>query len=56
MRPGSAVLVQYGADGVYSQGPLAFEGSGTATEPIRFVGENSVSGSRACEPEQQPNQ
>jgi hypothetical protein len=42
MRPGSAVLVQYGADGVYSQGPLTFEGSGTAAEPIRFVGENGV--------------
>ena len=30
MRPGSLVLVQYGADGVYSQGALTFKGSGTA--------------------------
>jgi hypothetical protein len=42
MRPGSSVLLQYGADGVYSQAALSFEGSGTATEPIRFVGENDV--------------
>ena len=42
MRPGSAVLLQYGADGVYSQGALTFAGSGTPTEPIRFVGENGV--------------
>jgi hypothetical protein len=41
MRPGSIVLLQQGSDGVYSQGPLTFEGSGTANEPIRFIGENS---------------
>jgi hypothetical protein len=42
MRPGSLVFVQYGADGVYSQAALTFEGSGTAGEPIRFIGENGV--------------
>ena len=42
MRPGSAVLVQFGSDGVYSQAALTFAGSGTAQEPIRFVGENGV--------------
>jgi hypothetical protein len=42
MRPGSIVLLQHGSDGVYSQGPLTFEGSGTAEEPIRFIGENNV--------------
>jgi hypothetical protein len=42
MRPGSVVLVQYGNDGVYSQGPLTFNGSGTAEEPIRFIGESGV--------------
>ena len=42
MRPGSAVLVQFGSDGVYSQAALTFAGSGTAQEPIRFIGENGV--------------
>lgn len=42
MRPGSTVLVQYGTDGVYSQGALTFEGSGTAESPIKFIGENRV--------------
>ena len=49
MRPGSLVLVQHGADGVYSQAALTFNGSGTAAEPIRFIGENGVrlTGTRA---------
>ena len=49
MRPGSLVLLQRGADGVYSQAALTFEGSGTAGEPIRFIGENGVrlTGTRA---------
>jgi hypothetical protein len=42
MRPGSAVLVQFGSDGIYSQAALTFAGSGTAEEPIRFVGEDGV--------------
>lgn len=42
MRPGSIVLLQYGGDGVYSQNTLTFGGSGTATEPIRFIGEENV--------------
>jgi hypothetical protein len=42
MRPGSIVLLQNGADGVYSQGALTFGGNGTAAEPIRFIGENGV--------------
>jgi hypothetical protein len=42
LRPGSAVLVQFGSDGIYSQGPLTFAGSGTANDPIKFIGENGV--------------
>jgi hypothetical protein len=42
MRPGSTVLVQRGSDGVYSQASLTFEGSGTAQEPITFIGEDGV--------------
>jgi hypothetical protein len=42
MRPGSVVLLQFGSSGVYSTGPLNFDGSGTASEPIRFIGENGV--------------
>ena len=42
MRPGSVVLLEYGADGVYSQAALTFAGSGTAAEPIRFVGADGV--------------
>jgi hypothetical protein len=42
MPPGSVVLVQYGADGVYSQGALNFAGSGSAGNPIMFIGENGV--------------
>ena len=55
MRPGSLVLVQYGADGVYSQAALTFDGSGTAGEPIRFIGENGVrlTGTRARRPASQ---
>ena len=49
VRPGSLVLVQHGADGVYSQAALTFDGSGMAAEPIRFIGENGVrlTGTRA---------
>ena len=52
MRPGSLVLLQRGADGVYSQAALTFDGSGTAGEPIRFIGENGVrlTGTRARAP------
>ena len=52
MRPGSSVLLQRGADGVYSQAALTFAGSGTAEEPIRFIGENGVrlTGTRARAP------
>ena len=52
MRPGSIVLLQRGADGVYSQAALTFAGSGTAEEPIRFIGENGVrlTGTRARAP------
>jgi len=42
MRPGSSVLVQHGADGIYSQAALIFEGSGAADNPIRFVAEDGV--------------
>ena len=42
MRPGSVVLLQHGTDGVYSQATLTLDGSGTAEEPIRFIGENGV--------------
>jgi hypothetical protein len=42
MPPGSTVLVQYGADGIYSQASLVFAGSGAAGNPIKFVGENGV--------------
>jgi hypothetical protein len=42
MPPGSTVLVRYGTDGVYSQGPLTFEGSGRADQPIKFIGEDRV--------------
>jgi hypothetical protein len=42
LRPGSVVQVQYGADGIYSQAALTFNGSGTAAEPIRFIGEPGV--------------
>ena len=42
MPPGSTVLVQHGADGVYSQAGLTFAGSGTAGNPIKFVGEHGV--------------
>ena len=33
MPPGSTVLVQYGADGIYSQPALTFDGSGAAGQP-----------------------
>ena len=42
MRPGSVVLLQHGIDGVYSQATLTLDGSGTADDPIRFIGENLV--------------
>ena len=42
MPPGSNVLVQFGADGIYSQPPLTFDGSGAAGRPIKFIGENGV--------------
>ncbi len=42
MPPGSTVLVQRGADGIYSQGPLAFDGNGRADEPIKFIGQDGV--------------
>jgi hypothetical protein len=42
MRPGSTVLLQRGADGIYSQGPLAFDGNGRAEEPIKFIGQDGV--------------
>ena len=42
MPPGSTVLVRRGADGIYSQPPLTFEGSGAAGHPIKFIGENGV--------------
>ncbi len=42
MPPGSNVLVQFGADGIYSQPPLTFDGSGAAGNPIKFIGENGV--------------
>jgi hypothetical protein len=42
MPPGSTVLVQHGADGIYSQAGLTFAGSGTAGNPIKFVGERGV--------------
>ena len=42
MPPGSTVLVQYGADGIYSQPSLTFTGSGAAGKPIKFIGENGV--------------
>ena len=42
MPPGSTVLVQYGADGLYSQPALTFDGSGAAGNPIKFIGENGV--------------
>ena len=49
MPPGSTVLVQRGADGIYSQAALTFTGSGAAGNPIKFIGENGVriTGSRA---------
>ena len=42
MPPGSTVLVQRGADGIYSQAALTFTGSGAAGNPIKFIGENGV--------------
>jgi hypothetical protein len=42
MPPGSTVLLQRGADGIYSQGSLNFAGSGAAGNPIKFIGENGV--------------
>ena len=42
MPPGSTVLVQRGADGIYSQAALTFAGSGAAGNPIKFIGENGV--------------
>ena len=42
MPPGSTVLIQRGADGIYSQGSLTFAGSGAAGNPIKFIGENGV--------------
>ena len=42
MGPGSTVLVQRGADGIYSQAPLTLAGSGTADKPIKFIGERGV--------------
>ena len=42
MPPGSTVLVQCGADGIYSQPALTFTGSGAAGKPIKFIGENGV--------------
>jgi hypothetical protein len=42
MPPGSTVLVRYGVDGIYSQGPLTFAGSGRAEAPIKFIGEDRV--------------
>ena len=42
MPPGSTVLVRRGADGIYSQPSLTFEGSGAAGHPIKFIGENGV--------------
>ena len=42
MPPGSTVLVQRGADGIYSQPALTFTGSGAAGKPIKFIGENGV--------------
>jgi hypothetical protein len=42
MPPGSNVLVQRGADGIYSQPGLTFTGSGAAGNPIKFIGENGV--------------
>ena len=42
MPPGSNVLVQFGADGIYSQPALTFDGSGAAGNPIKFIGENGV--------------
>ena len=42
MAPGSTVLVQRGADGIYSQAPLTLAGSGTADKPIKFIGERGV--------------
>ena len=42
MPPGSTVLVQRGADGIYSQAALTFAGSGAAGNPIKFIGETGV--------------
>ena len=42
MKPGSTVLVQRGADGIYSQAALTFAGSGAEGNPIKFIGENGV--------------
>ncbi len=42
MPPGSTVLVQRGADGIYSQAALTFAGSGTPGNPIKFIGESGV--------------
>ena len=42
MPPGSTVLVQRGADGIYSQPSLTFTGSGGAGKPIKFIGEDGV--------------
>ena len=42
MAPGSTVLVQRGADGIYSQASLTLAGSGAADNPIKFIGENGV--------------
>ena len=42
MGPGSTVLVQRGADGIYSQPPLTLAGSGTVDNPIKFIGERGV--------------
>ena len=42
MPPGRTVLVQRGADGIYSQAALTFAGSGAAGNPIKFIGETGV--------------